>query len=284
MGLLGTLASSFFEETAIAMGNIWTGALFSSGLDLTRTIAILVTALITAQPGRRFSSRTSRLPHAARPLLGYVLGLRRGWVGFKWNTELFRAVWKYAFPVSVAWGFGILVNFSDQVILAKFVSPAEFAFYSIGCLTVPPLIILGSVDRARADSAALGRVRRAREGTAGGRAASARRWPTWLISIPGRGRDGDLRGADYRNAVYEALRFRFGLHAGVFALLSCRRFSRTIPFPARAAKGVGFSGNFIVFSTARPLVFAWAGTIPLGPWVRAGGARGLARGDEDSTR
>jgi O-antigen/teichoic acid export membrane protein/glycosyltransferase involved in cell wall biosynthesis len=140
VGLFVANASQFYEEVAIARGYVWSGALFSSGLDLARTTAIVIVALITRDLTAIFA--TYAAAYGVKALLGYILSSRQGWVGIDWDSKLFVAVWKYALPVSFACALGVLMSFSDQMILSKYISAANFAFYSIGCLTVPPLIIL----------------------------------------------------------------------------------------------------------------------------------------------
>jgi len=138
--LFGSIAGSFFEEAAISRGRIWTGALFYSGFEIVRTGAIVGAALFFR------SLEAVYVVHAAaitlKALLGYGLGDRLGLVRFEVERATVRAVVRYAAPVSTAWVFGIIVGYADQLILSTRINPSEFAFYTIGCLSVAPLLIL----------------------------------------------------------------------------------------------------------------------------------------------
>jgi O-antigen/teichoic acid export membrane protein len=140
VGLLTTTTSSFYEEASIATGHIWRGAIFGAGLDLLRTLSVLAAGILTHSLATIFVAYVGI--HAFKALAGFALGAYQGLVRLSWNAEIFGPVWRYAWPVSVSAIFWMIINYSDQVILTKILSPADFAFYSIGCLTVPPLLIL----------------------------------------------------------------------------------------------------------------------------------------------
>ncbi len=138
--LFGSIAGGFFEEAAISRGRTWTGALFYSGFELLRTGAILGAALHFRTLEAVF------IAHAVvvtiKAVSGYLLGYWLDIVRLRPDGEVIRGVVRYAFPVSMAWVFGIFVGYTDQLVLSAWISPAEFAFYSIGCLSVAPLLIV----------------------------------------------------------------------------------------------------------------------------------------------
>ena len=144
--LLTTTTSSFYEEAAIATGQVWRGALYGAAMDLARTLCVLAAAVLTRRLEAIFLAYAGA--HALKTLVGFTLGARQGLVRLRWDRALAGPVWRYAWPVSASAIFWMVINYSDQVILAKWLSPADFAFYSVGCLTVPPLLILeASVNR-----------------------------------------------------------------------------------------------------------------------------------------
>jgi O-antigen/teichoic acid export membrane protein/glycosyltransferase involved in cell wall biosynthesis len=138
--LFGSIAGSFFEEAAISRGRIWTGALFYVGFELVRTGAIICAAIMFR------SLEAIYIVHAvvitAKAMVGYCFGYRLGLVRFWIDRPTIRSVIRYAAPVSTAWVFGIIVGYADQLILSTRISPSDFAFYTIGCLSVAPLLIL----------------------------------------------------------------------------------------------------------------------------------------------
>src|SRR5690606_5671788 len=74
-------------------------------------------------------------------VVGYGFGHILGFVRFSLHLPTLKAVWRYAFPVSIAWMFGVFVHNADQFILSLHIDAAEFAFYAIGCLVIPPILI-----------------------------------------------------------------------------------------------------------------------------------------------
>jgi O-antigen/teichoic acid export membrane protein/glycosyltransferase involved in cell wall biosynthesis len=137
--LFGGIAAAFFEEAAISNGWIWTGAIFNSVFEFLRVALMLFAAYFYRSLSAVLLAHTSII--SLKVLFGYVWGLKLGLTGFVLDKEAFHSVARYAFPVSLAWVFGIFVNSADQFILSTSIAPDLFAFYSIGCLTVPPLLI-----------------------------------------------------------------------------------------------------------------------------------------------
>ena len=138
ISLLGAIAGCYFEEAAIALGRVWTGALFYCGSEVLRTIAI-ISALFYDQ-----SVSAVLVAHTAASTLklvaGYWYGYKLGIVGFSLNPSILKDVWRYALPVSFAYVFGIFIGSADQFLLANRITPQEFALYSIGCLSIAPLL------------------------------------------------------------------------------------------------------------------------------------------------
>jgi O-antigen/teichoic acid export membrane protein/glycosyltransferase involved in cell wall biosynthesis len=138
------ISSSYFEESAIASGRIWSGAIFNAVWEAIRTLSILAAAVITRDLPFVFFAHTVCV--CMKTVVGYGLagatGQLDGWKESfrfsKWNQGIF----KYAFPVSLAAAFGIFANYADQMILSATLTPAHYALYAMGCLTVPPLLIL----------------------------------------------------------------------------------------------------------------------------------------------
>ncbi|HTL12681.1 MAG TPA: glycosyltransferase [Bdellovibrionota bacterium] len=140
LALFGAVGNMFFEEAAIATGRIWTGALFLSGFDALRTSSMLVTAAITRDLGAVLIAHTSMI--LIKTMIGYAVAYRLGLVKAVWDSEAFRSVWKYALPVATAWIFGIFINNADQFVLSTHIAAADFAVYTLGCLSIPPLLII----------------------------------------------------------------------------------------------------------------------------------------------
>ena len=140
------IAALFYDDAAIATGRIWGGAIFNAGFELLRTLAIVVTAILTRDLFAIIKAHI--LVQAMKVVTGYTLAYRQDLFRWEWDPSIVRKVCRYAFPVSLGFIFGMSLNYSDQIILSKGISAAEFALYSLCCLTVPPLLVLeASVTR-----------------------------------------------------------------------------------------------------------------------------------------
>ena len=127
---------SFCDEAWIARGRIWRGAIFASAFELIRTLAIVVAAMSGA------GVTVVLMAHLAvtllKALVGGMLVFTKHRLRFP-SFAILRRVVAYAAPVSGAGFFSILIHYSDQFVLSGLLAPAQFALYSLGCLTVPPI-------------------------------------------------------------------------------------------------------------------------------------------------
>lgn len=140
------IASLFYDEASIATGRIWMGAVFNSGFEFFRTAVIVITAVSTHSLVAIVKAHIA--VQALKMLIGYAFAYRQKLFKFEWDSKIFKEVQKYALPVSTAFIFGLGLNYSDQIILSRLISNAEFALYAVCCLTVPPILVLeASVTR-----------------------------------------------------------------------------------------------------------------------------------------
>ena len=134
------ILATFFEEATVSQGQIWRGALFASGFDLTRNMSMLVAVLIFRNIAAVFWANL--IVVTLKVLVGFIMGYRDGFQRLEWNPQSRAAVLRYAFPASLAGALGIVTNYNDQVMLSTMISPADFALYSMGCLSLSPLMLL----------------------------------------------------------------------------------------------------------------------------------------------
>lgn len=140
VSLFSAVASRFYEEAAISSGAVWRGSIFYSGFEILRTIVVIFTAF-------HFQTLLAVLvAHSAislsKALFGYILAAFNGFFSLSVNQDDLKAVWHYAWPVSLASIFAVFAAYGDQFILSTYIEASEFAYYSIGCLAIPPLFIL----------------------------------------------------------------------------------------------------------------------------------------------
>lgn len=140
LSIFAFICSLFFEEAAICRGRIWLGAIFYSGFELLRTVAMVVTAYIYRDLLAVFA--VFALIISIKAVIGYLLGFKLGLVGLALDRKTLWALARYALPVALAGLLSIPVNYADQLILSTYVSADQFALYTIGCLAIPPIMIL----------------------------------------------------------------------------------------------------------------------------------------------
>ena len=140
------MVAAFFEDLLIARGNIWAGSWYSSGFSVLRTGSILAAAWWSHRVETTFWAFLA--VSVLRVLVGWKLLAKSGELIPLFSMEKSAPVLRYAVPVSFAALAGLIFGNADQMILSFRLKPADFAFYSIGCLTLPPLDILEtSVNR-----------------------------------------------------------------------------------------------------------------------------------------
>ncbi|MDO9181255.1 MAG: oligosaccharide flippase family protein [Bacteriovorax sp.] len=143
---LTVVLASMYESILIARKKIWAGAIFSAIFNTINTISLLVAIIV-------FKSAVMIVWAYAITMLikigaSYYLGTKDGWIPIGLDLKEAKSVRKYYFPVSTSGIFDFLMNNSDRFLLSILISPAQFASYTFGCLSIPPLQILeSSVNR-----------------------------------------------------------------------------------------------------------------------------------------
>lgn len=131
------IVGRFFDEAAVSVGRIWGGASLYAGFELLRSLALISAALYFKTLEAVLIAHC--VVSALKLVVGILSGLNWGTLGGRPSWEELRNVNAYAIPVSIAWMFGLFINYADQIVVAQFVPAAAFALYSLGCLQLPPL-------------------------------------------------------------------------------------------------------------------------------------------------
>jgi O-antigen/teichoic acid export membrane protein len=141
-----SITSSFFEDLMIARGDIWKGSAYSSGFNLLRIASLLAAAWWTRNLESVFW--VYLVVTALRALAGCLLVIRGEEIRFIFSLNKTKSVLRYALPVSIAGTASLALRYVDQTVLSFRLSAAKFAFYAMGCLSIPPLEIFeASVNR-----------------------------------------------------------------------------------------------------------------------------------------
>lgn len=140
VGVAAAIPATFYEECRIARGENRHAGRYAATWDVIRTIVLVFSAFYFKSILAVISAFV--IVTAAKMLFSSYLVIINGYAkfNFKGNAQS-GAVWNYAFPLSVAAALAVLFSYGDQFVLAYYLSASEFAIYSLGCLSVPPLYI-----------------------------------------------------------------------------------------------------------------------------------------------
>ncbi len=132
--------SSFYEEYRIARGENKSAGLYGAFWDILRTASLLAAGFyfktILAVILANLAIITLKL------MVSSYLVVANKFATFSLkNNPQRKAVWNYAFPSSGTAVLAVLFGYGDQFVLGHYLDPAHFAVYSLGCLSIPPLLI-----------------------------------------------------------------------------------------------------------------------------------------------
>ncbi len=77
-------------------------------------------------------------------ILMNTLAYQEGAFNFKREKKDWKKALDYSFPISLSAALVMIIEKADQLILATFLSTTDYAFYTLGCLVVPTILILES--------------------------------------------------------------------------------------------------------------------------------------------
>lgn len=135
------IPSPFYEESQIALGKPGKGARYAAGWEFLRTFTLIATALYHQSVLALVIASVAIL--TLKVLISTILVLRSGSAKFfLFKNPQTEAVLRYAMPSSGAAALAVILGYCDQFILGQRLTAAQFAVYSLGCLSIPPLLVL----------------------------------------------------------------------------------------------------------------------------------------------
>nr|BDT29349.1 oligosaccharide flippase family protein [Bacteriovorax sp. HI3] len=132
--------ASFYGEYLIAKGRRINGSLFNSGFEIIKGIVIIALVYVTRHINAAFWGFTALF--LIKLALAAYLGKKEKVLTFEVDKEKLKDVWRYCAPISIAGVLSFFLEKVDMILLSSQLTPESFAFYSMGCLAVPPLYIL----------------------------------------------------------------------------------------------------------------------------------------------
>jgi glycosyltransferase involved in cell wall biosynthesis/O-antigen/teichoic acid export membrane protein len=140
LSIAAGLPAQFFEEASIAQGHTRSAAWFAAGWEVLKSISLLAAAFFTRSVDGIVLIYFVVI--ALKLTVSTFLVLKKKYAVFSiWGNPQTRPVLRYAIPASIAAACGIVLGYCDQFILGEQLSAAAFAAYSLGCLSIPPLLI-----------------------------------------------------------------------------------------------------------------------------------------------
>tara|TARA_Y100000768_G_scaffold76932_2_gene54465 strand:- start:17899 stop:19314 length:1416 start_codon:yes stop_codon:yes gene_type:complete len=134
------IPSSFYKEYIIARGaTIW-GSVFGTFMEIIKVILFVSMAYFKLPLVTIFFSFLIYV--ALKFLLTMILLKNEGFSFLRYDKKSLKEVLYYCVPIASAGLLNFLVDKMDQIVLAKYLATDDFAFYSMGCLMIPPLYML----------------------------------------------------------------------------------------------------------------------------------------------
>lgn len=132
--------AAFYNEVNIALGKTLKGSLYSVSFEVAKVISFIAIAYLVKDLGNIFLSYA--VIFGTKFFVTIVLGMRENFIRFNIDKEKLTEIFKYCFPISLAGLVTFFIDKMDQFVLASQLAKDEFAFYSMGCLIIPPLYLL----------------------------------------------------------------------------------------------------------------------------------------------
>lgn len=132
--------SSHYSEASIALGHQSRGAIFETSFEIIKVIGFILIAWQTKSIHHLLVYYAILL--VLKTLLSAVLNVRLNHLSVRTDRASVQQVLRYSLPIAATGCLGVFVDKIDLIILTTKLSPEEFAFYSMGCLAIPPLYLL----------------------------------------------------------------------------------------------------------------------------------------------
>jgi|GEM_PF-2252067 len=141
--LLSAITSApggFYGEYLTAKGERVKGSLFSSGFEILKAIIIILLVYIFRDIHYAFWGYT--VLFILKVIMGQYFLVKEKILTFHYRPQFMKEVWKYCSPISISGAMSFAVEKIDMIILSSRLDPVNFAYYSMGSLIIPPLLLL----------------------------------------------------------------------------------------------------------------------------------------------
>lgn len=135
-----TCPTGHFTETSIAAGKSALGSIFDTAFEVSKAAGFIFIAWKFRSLNGLFLFFAILL--SLKLILSSYLNRKLNQVTFKTDPEHISKVFIYCLPVSLSGLLSFFVDKVDLLLLSSHLDASSFAFYSMGCLVVPPLYLL----------------------------------------------------------------------------------------------------------------------------------------------
>lgn len=138
--------SGHYGEVCVARGEIFKGVFLSLSFEIVKVGGFIYLAWKGMNISWLFSYFLIMMISSS--VFMTTLAAKDQALTFKWDKKIFEEILRYSLPVALSSGLFFLFDRIDLIILSSQLSSEAFAYYSLGCLLIPPLFLLeGSVQR-----------------------------------------------------------------------------------------------------------------------------------------
>jgi O-antigen/teichoic acid export membrane protein len=132
--------SGFFGEVCVAKGQIVLGAVLGLSFELIKVAGFIWLAYKYREINIIFQF------YMVLMILSFLfmttLAALNNALTFRPDWDVIKKILRYSLPISMSSGIIFLIDKADMLILSGIILPDSFALYSLGCLIIPPLLLL----------------------------------------------------------------------------------------------------------------------------------------------
>lgn len=132
--------SGHYNEYCVAQGERVKGTLLGVSFELIKSLGFVLLAYWQRNVDYLFYYFT--LMMIVSFILMTLMGVKHKTVTLRPEKDKAKRVFSYSLPISLSALLHFAVDKSDMIFLSFFLGKESFAFYSLGCLVIPPLYIL----------------------------------------------------------------------------------------------------------------------------------------------
>lgn len=134
------MPSLHYPEATIALGRHARGSIFETVFELTKVIGFILVAWKFRRIDYVFYFFVIQI--IVKLAFNFYLNAKENQIVFSLKKGPLVEVMRYSAPIALSACLSIFVDKFDMLLLSAQLDPASFAFYSMGCLAIPPLYLL----------------------------------------------------------------------------------------------------------------------------------------------